>query len=226
MSSKKNVAIIGAGLTGITIANLIKKRINFTIFEKSRGLGGRMATRRAEPYQFNHGAQYFKVANKGFKDFLNPLIKNKIIKNLELNHVEILNKEIIKKFKINSKKYFTAQSKMNDVVKSLAKNNFSIKLSCKIVQTKKLNNKWFIFDSDKVSYGPYDWLFLTIPPNQVIDILNKDFKFIDIIKKIKMNSCYSIMFGFDEKKKLNFDTALCLDQDIRWLSLNKKYQER
>ncbi len=225
MSSKKNVAIIGAGLTGITIANLIKKRINFTIFEKSRGLGGRMATRRAEPYQFNHGAQYFKVENKGFKDFLNPLIKNKIIKNLELNHVEILNKEIIKKFKINSKKYFTAQSKMNDVVKSLAKNNFSIKLSCKIVQIKKLNNKWFIFDSDIVSYGPYDWLFLTIPPNQVIDILNKDFKFIDIIKKIKMNSCYSIMLGFDETKKLNFDTALCLDQDIRWLSLNKEYQD-
>ena len=54
------------------------------MFEKSRGVGGRMATRRAEPYQFNHGAQYFKIENKEFKNFLQPLIQNKIIKHLKL----------------------------------------------------------------------------------------------------------------------------------------------
>ena len=51
----KNVAVIGAGITGITLANLLQKKVNLTIFEKSRGVGGRMSTRRAEPYQFNHG---------------------------------------------------------------------------------------------------------------------------------------------------------------------------
>ena len=63
----QNVAVIGAGITGITLANLLQKKVKLTVFEKSRGVGGRMATRRAEPYQFNHGAQYFKIENKEFK---------------------------------------------------------------------------------------------------------------------------------------------------------------
>ena len=47
------IAIIGAGMTGISLSNFIKNRTDITIFEKSRGVGGRMASRRAEPYIFN-----------------------------------------------------------------------------------------------------------------------------------------------------------------------------
>ena len=218
----KNVAVIGAGITGITLANLLQKKVNLTVFEKSRGVGGRMATRRATPYQFNHGAQYFKIENKEFKDFLQPLMLNKIIKPLEANQIEILNKKVIKSTKICNKKYFTAESKMNSVVKNLVNNNFSIKLLCKIEKTIKENDKWFIIDSNQVSYGPYDWLFITIPPNQAIEILYNNFKFLDIIKKLKMRSCFSLMLGFDKIKEFNFDTALFLDADVQWLSIRKK----
>ena len=222
----KNIAIIGAGITGITLANLLQEKYNLTVFEKSRGVGGRMATRRAEPYQFNHGAQYFKIGNKEFKDFMQPLMVNKIIKPLKANQIEILNKKVIKRTKIYNKKYFTAESKMNSVVKYLINNNLSIKLLCNIEKTLKENDKWFIIDSDKVSYGPYDWLLITIPPNQAIEILYNSFKFLDIIKKIKMRSCYSLMLGFDEIKEFDFDTALFLDEDIQWLSISKKILEK
>ena len=41
----KNIAIIGAGISGLIAArNLIQKH-NVTIFDKSRGVGGRMSTR-------------------------------------------------------------------------------------------------------------------------------------------------------------------------------------
>ena len=222
----QKIAVIGAGITGITLANLLQKKFNLTVFEKSRGVGGRMATRRAEPYQFNHGAQYFKIENKEFKDFLQPLILNKIIKPLEANQIEILNKEVIKRTKIYNKQYFTAESKMNSVVKYLVNNNFSIKLLCKIEKTIKKNDKWFIIDSENLSYGPYDWLFITIPSNQAIEILNNDFKFLDIIKKLKMRSCFSLMLGFDKIKEFDFDTALFLEEDIQWLSISKKILEK
>ena len=217
----KNVAVIGAGITGITLANLLQKKVNITVFEKSRGVGGRMATRRAEPYQFNHGTQYFKIENKEFKDFLQPLILNKIIKPLEVNQIEILNKEVIKRTKIYNKQYFTAESKMNSVVKYLINNNFSIKLLCKIEKIIKENDKWFVIESGQVSFGPYDWLIITIPPNQAKEILYNNFKFLDIIKKIKMRSCYSLMLGFDKFEEFDFDTALFLDEDIQWFSIRK-----
>ena len=124
----KNIAVIGAGITGITLANLLQKKVNLTVFEKSRGVGGRMATRRAEPYQFNHGAQYFKIENKEFRDFLYPLMKNKIIIPLKTKHIEIFNKQVIKSIKMDNKKYYTAETKMNTVVKNLVNNNFFMKL--------------------------------------------------------------------------------------------------
>ena len=221
----KNVAVIGAGITGISLANLLQKKVNLTVFEKSRGVGGRMATRRAEPYQFNHGAQYFKIENKEFKNFLQPLIQNNIIKQMEANHIEILNKEVIKKIKTYNKIYYTAESKMNSVVKYLINNNFFIKLLCKIEKTIKENDKWFIIDSDKVSYGPYDWLLITIPPYQALEILYNNFKYLDIIKKIKMRSCYSLMLGFNKVKEFDFDTVLFLDEDVQWLTITKKILE-
>ena len=44
---KPNIAIIGAGMTGVVCArNLKDAGYETIIFEKSRGIGGRMATRR------------------------------------------------------------------------------------------------------------------------------------------------------------------------------------
>lgn len=50
------IAIIGAGLSGLSIAHLLKDYAQITVFEKARGVSGRLSTRRAEPYVFDHGA--------------------------------------------------------------------------------------------------------------------------------------------------------------------------
>ena len=55
----KKLAIIGSGLSGLTLANHLKDEFDVTVFEKSRGVGGRLATRRVDTYAFDHGAQYF-----------------------------------------------------------------------------------------------------------------------------------------------------------------------
>lgn len=61
-ASDVSVAIIGAGVAGLLCApTLAEHGVAVTIFEKSRGVGGRCATRRIDPWQFDHGAQYFTV---------------------------------------------------------------------------------------------------------------------------------------------------------------------
>ena len=215
------IAVIGAGMTGITISNLLRKKVRLSIFEKSRGLGGRMATRRSEPYQFNHGTQYFKIKSKEFNDFLSPLIRKKIIQHWKGNHIEVHKNIITKTINTNHNKYFIGVPHMNSIVKYFANNNFSIKLSCKIEKIEKISNEWYIYDSDNVSYGPYDWIVFTVPPKQAANLLYKNFRYQEIINNIKMKSCFSIMLGFEEFKKLNFDTALFINEDVQWLSFNK-----
>ncbi len=89
-----NIAIIGAGLAGLTAANILKNNANITLFEKSRGVGGRIATRRSEPYFFDHGAQFFKARSAEFKDLINPMIKQGIIQTWNDRFVEFENRKI------------------------------------------------------------------------------------------------------------------------------------
>jgi len=64
----KRVAIIGAGMAGLAAARLLRDAgAACTVFDKSRGLGGRMATRRTGDFSFDHGAQYFTARGPRFR---------------------------------------------------------------------------------------------------------------------------------------------------------------
>ena len=220
----KNIAIIGSGISGLSFAKIFKKKVSIEIFEKSRGVGGRMATRRAYPYKFNHGAQYFKIKNSNFGDFLKPLINNKIIRPWNANYVEIKNKVVIKREKWNyDTKHYVGYPKMSSVAKFISKDSV-IKFSCKIVRIYKKSDGWYLYDSDKIFYGPYDWIVCTMPPKQAIELLPLNFKYFDIIKNIKMRSCFSLMLGFNKNKEIKYDAALFKEDDLQWVSSNKTYE--
>lgn len=62
------IAIIGAGMAGLSAARrLADAGRDVVVFDKSRGLGGRMATRRAGDLAFDHGAQYFTARGPAFR---------------------------------------------------------------------------------------------------------------------------------------------------------------
>ena len=83
------VAIIGAGLSGLTAAQFLKDFADITIFDKSRGTGGRMATRRAAPYSFDHGTQFFTAKSEAFQAFIAPLINAGVIVRWDARFAQI-----------------------------------------------------------------------------------------------------------------------------------------
>ncbi|MEM1129411.1 MAG: FAD-dependent oxidoreductase [Pseudomonadota bacterium] len=63
--------VVGAGLAGLTLASdLVRSGADVLLLEKSRGLGGRMATRRTDTGTFDHGAQFLDPETAEFRDFL------------------------------------------------------------------------------------------------------------------------------------------------------------
>ena len=95
------IAIIGAGLSGLTVANKLSGKANVTLFEKSAGVGGRMSTRRAAPYFFDHGAQFFKIKSNAFEEFLGPMLESNKIKIWNARFVIFKNREVVFKKKWN-----------------------------------------------------------------------------------------------------------------------------
>ena len=69
--TQKNIAIVGAGIAGLACATRLAAGGHaVTLFDKARGPGGRMSTRRVETAQgaacFDHGAQYFTARDPAF----------------------------------------------------------------------------------------------------------------------------------------------------------------
>ncbi|RZV31729.1 MAG: FAD-dependent oxidoreductase [Sphingomonadaceae bacterium] len=72
----KSIAIIGAGMAGLSCAMELRARgLRPALFDKGRGPGGRMATRRVDikgaEVRFDHGAQYFTVRDPRFEHAVN-----------------------------------------------------------------------------------------------------------------------------------------------------------
>lgn len=67
MSVARKFAVIGAGMAGLSCATVLQQAGHAVrVFEKSRGAGGRMSTRRGGDWQCDHGAQYFTARHPDF----------------------------------------------------------------------------------------------------------------------------------------------------------------
>ena len=82
----KDFCVVGSGIAGSTIANLLSKKYSVEIFDKARGPGGRASNRRyIKNLSFDHGLQYISPKSKGFKKFIFDLKKKKSFKRVVWN---------------------------------------------------------------------------------------------------------------------------------------------
>ncbi len=92
-----DVAIIGAGLTGLTCAQqLAAAGQKVCVLDKSRGLGGRMATRRIGHLRVDHGLRYWQPATEGLQSLTAELLSAGILKQWPVSAYEIRQREVIK----------------------------------------------------------------------------------------------------------------------------------
>jgi renalase len=77
----KDVIVIGAGVAGLTVARDLKQAgREVIVLEKSRGLGGRSATRTLSGMKVDHGAQYFTVRDEGFQKQVDDWLEQEHLK--------------------------------------------------------------------------------------------------------------------------------------------------
>ena len=217
---KKNIAIIGSGLSGITIATELKKKFHLDIFEKSKGVGGRMSTRIEPPFVFDHGAQFFAINTVGFRNYVSELLQKKIILpwKFKLAYFEGIKLTKIKIIR-NEDKFFVGVPNMNSIVKYLSK-KIDVTINTKIEKIIKKKDNWLLHDQNNKGYGKYDWVILTLPAEQSKELITKTISFYPLIKKIKMKGCFSLMIGMNDPANLDYDAAIIKDLDVAWLAIN------
>lgn len=76
-----DVAIIGAGLAGLACAQQLQQHgLTVELFDKSRGLGGRLATRRVQSAWMDHGVRYWQAQGEQTQALLRTLLAHDIVR--------------------------------------------------------------------------------------------------------------------------------------------------
>jgi predicted NAD/FAD-dependent oxidoreductase len=213
---QKNIAIIGAGFSGLVLAHQLTTNYSVQLFEKSRGLGGRLATRYAEPYQFDHGAQSFSAQSATFQDFLTPLQKAGVIAPWETQTVHIQNDGTIITEK-KPAKHYVGVPKMNQVGKYLAE-GLQIQRQTRITQIQGIPHAWTLQDETGTTHGPYHWVVSSAPPAQTTALLPPGY--LPQAHTTQMTGCYALMLGFAEPLPIEWQAANVQHPDIQAISLN------
>lgn len=214
------VAIIGAGLAGLSAAHELSELAEVRLFEKSRGLGGRLATRYADAYQFDHGAQHFTAKTDAFQRFLSPIIEKGVIARWDARFAELERSSITDQRQWGEElPHYVGAPKMNAIGKALAE-GLNIKRSCRIETLKRTVDGWELYDDAGASQGHYDWVICSAPAQQAANLLPQGFAHYARVANTKLVGCYAVMLGFAQPLDLPFDAALVKGVDISWISVN------
>ena len=220
------IAIIGSGISGLAAARTLNKIADITIFEKSRGIGGRIATRRANPFTFDHGAQYFLIKNTDFESFVSPYIKSGVVKRWDAYFKEFEGGKVISERQWDqSFAHYVGAPSMNAFCKSLS-TDLNIINNTRVHEVVKYNNSLKLIDENQALLGTFDWVLSTIPSKQAVQILPSDSMIIEGISAIKMSACFTLMLGFEKNPNLGFDAAMIHNEIISWVSVNSSKPDR
>ena len=214
------VAVIGAGLAGLVVARRLQSVAHVTVFEKSRAAGGRMATRYAGDYEFDHGAQFFTARTERFRSLLQPLIDDGAVADWQARFAEFDSRTMtaLRSWGGNYPHYVGAP-RMNRIGKLLSA-DLNIAFETAIVAIARENHGWTLTDSGGSRSGPFDWVVLTAPAPQTA-ALARDFpELVDYCGQRRMLGCCALMLGFAKPVDLPWDAAIVRNADISWMSVN------
>lgn len=211
------IAVIGAGLAGVAVARRLSGVAEVTVFEKSRGLGGRMATRRAGEFQFDHGAQFFTARSAEFQD----LLANEASELISAWDAKVVTLEAGKKaFKREwFETHYVAQPQMNSLVKGLA-SALDVRTGVRVGQLARAGSGWRLEDEDGKELGQYDWVIISAPAPQTVALMPDSFSQRQALHGISFSPCFALMLGFDSPPAVNFDAALLRHESLAWMAVN------
>ncbi len=214
------VAVIGAGLSGLVVARRLGSIADVTVFEKSRGPGGRIATRYAGDYTFDHGAQFFTARTPEFREFLQPLLDDGVIANWTAQFAEV-DRDKVRVLRPwgDDVPHYVGTPGMNAVGKYLAR-DLDIVFETQIANIERRDDGWSLADNEANTFNRFDWLVLTAPAAQTAALAAADPELVALCDQRSMLGCYAMMLGFGKPIELPWQAALVRDADISWVSVN------
>jgi predicted NAD/FAD-dependent oxidoreductase len=222
----QTAGIIGAGISGLACAQQLRAAgIKVTIFEKSRGLGGRMATRRFDSgAAFDHGAQYFTARDPRFANLVQEWCAAGAA-SLWTGRIVSIDHGTITEFTEQRERYVGVPA-MSAIAKALA-TGLEVRTNITVQAITSGERVWQLTDNTGQQHGPFDALLSTAPPIQSRALLGTHSAALDqALSRVVMEPCWTVMLQAKEPLAASFDGAFVRNSPLSWIARNSSKPNR
>jgi renalase len=179
-------AIIGAGMAGLACADALSDAgHSVALFDKGRGPGGRMSTRRLQTplgeVSFDHGAQYLTARDPAFRALVGAWSDLGIAAPWPPAGVDA----------------WIGVPGMNAIIKQMASAHV-VQWGHLVTGMARKHKQWWLMDKT-AEIGPFDAVVLAIPAEQAAAVLSlHDFAMARIALRARSQPCWTAMLVFDQ----------------------------
>jgi photolyase PhrII len=211
------IAVVGAGVGGLVAArNLQDHGLDVTVFEKSRGVGGRLATRRAASgVFFDHGAQYFTVKDCRFARYVRSWLETGLVQPWQGRIVEVKGGQVVGDK--SSQERYVGVPAMNSIAQHLA-SELKLVRETRVQDLFHNGSQWALRSEDDRDLGCFDFVLLNCPPDQASNLLPPSHSFHKQLNQIEMEPCWSVLIELESPLDLQFDAAFINEGPISWIA--------
>lgn len=219
----RRVAVIGAGIAGLTAGrDLHEQGLAVQVFERARGVGGRMAHKRTEAHRFDHGAQYFTATGARFKRCVEAWTEAGLVAPWQARIVARSADGTLSP--VSPRVRYVGVPGMNAIAKHLAR-DLDVTTGCAIAAVHRDIDHWRLDSASGQSHGPFDALIVAMPPPQLTRLENLQAWHSDPTP-VSMTSCWCAMLTFDSPLPVDADGLFANDDTIDWIARDSSKPHR
>lgn len=216
----RRVAVVGAGVAGTLCARtLADYGCDVTVFDKSRGVGGRMATRRlADGQVVDHGPAFMQWNSAKFRHWLKSWEADEVVKRWDAKVVRWDGQsDLVQAPSTRDAGVFVGGRGMSDLAKHFAQ-DASLVLQTQVQSLRQNGREWYVqcereSPSGKTheELGPYDAVVINVPPVQCKGILGATrWERFALGEEVEnwMEPVWAMVIGFQERWQIPVDGVL------------------
>ncbi len=203
-------------MAGLACATALRQSgLSVEVFEKSRGLGGRIATRRREAGSFDHGAQYVTARGSRFETLLQRLGEAGSVAEWRPQGRENATASTAGV----DQAWFVGTPGMSAMVKPLA-DGLRIHHNTRIASLQRPNGQWRLVTTDGDALEAFDAVAVTVPGPQASPLLAAHGGAFARIERAAMAPCWAVMMTFEAPIKGVGDVIRPDSGPVGWAARN------
>lgn len=182
------IAIIGTGMAGVAAAHTLQAAgKTVRLFDKSRGSGGRMASKRSDAGTLDIGAPYFTATHTDFCQAVERWYA--------LGYVARWPE------RAETGSQWVGVPRMSALTRGLL-GDLPVQFSCQIARLEVTEKQWYLIDADNCRHGPFSHVIIAVPAPQATPLLAVEPTLAALSGSISMAAVWAVALSFQEPLEL------------------------